>query len=257
MWDKLMLKSILDSSKKVIVLSGAGISTMSGIKDFKTFDEELTKNDGALKREDILNIKYFKENPEEFWMNYNKYFNKGDLSNFKPNKIHKFIKDLENDKEVLVVTQNIDGLHQKEGSSNVIEVHGSYQKLKCISCSKEYNSSDFKSILKEGLIPKCKDGCGGVLKPDIVLFGEGIRGYKEILKEIKSSDLLLVFGTRLEVYPVNKIVDEFLKRKKIEARYKGGTNKRVVIWNKDRTEYDNKVSLVINEDLDKIDDIYK
>lgn len=252
----LELKGLIESSKKILILSGAGVSTLSGVKDFKTFDKELNEC-GEISREELLNIRYFKEDPSRFWEGYMKYFNKGDLDEFIPNEVHKYIQGLENSKEVVVATQNIDGLHQKSGSSRVVELHGSYKDLVCIGCGKEYKSSNFKEGLKEGVIPICKEGCGRVLKPGIILFGEEVSGYNEVIKDIKESDLMIVLGTRLEVYPVTKIVDGFLKRKKVEAKYKGGTKKRLVIWNKDKTLYDNKANIVINEDLNKINELAK
>lgn len=185
-----------------------------------------------------MNINYFKKFPEEFWDYYTHYFNINEMLEAEPNDIHKFIKNLEEEKNVNIITQNIDKLHHKIGSNHIIEVHGNIDKHICLKCKKVYSNQHIK----------CED-CGNYLKPDIVLFGESIRGYDESLKIVRKSDLLLVLGTRLEVYPLNTLVDKFIKQRDKERKYKGGTLKKLIICNNDSTTYDRYANFNSNIDL--------
>ena len=155
---------------------------------------------------------------------------------YKPNITHFKLKELE-DKNKLkcIITQNIDGLHSLAGSKNVLEIHGTIYKNHCIKCNKEYSAEDvFKSIG----IPKCS--CGGIIKPDVVLYEEPLtEAFEEAIRYIKNCDTLIVGGTSLTVYPAASLI-----------RYFKGKN--LILINKDKTPYDNIATLVINEKLGKV-----
>ena len=150
----------------------------------------------------------------------------------KPNSAHKYFAELEKNKEVIVVTQNIDGLHQMAGSTNVIELHGSIMRNYCTSCNKFYSLDDLSC---HG-IPRCT--CGGIIKPDVVLYEEGLNenDIERALNAISTCDLMIVVGTSLVVYPAAGFV-----------RYFRGKN--LVLLNKSETQYDNAADIVIHDDV--------
>jgi NAD-dependent deacetylase len=157
--------------------------------------------------------------------------------NVKPNITHKYLKKLEDSGKLkAIITQNIDGLHTKAGNKNVYEIHGTIYKNYCLNCNKEY---DANYVFKSNGIPKCK--CGGLIKPNVVLYGEMLPEdeYMNSLKAISNADMLLVLGTSLTVYPASSMINYF----------KG---KYLVIINKDKTEYDYKADLVINKKLSEV-----
>ena len=246
------LSSMLSESKNIVVFTGAGVSTKSQIPDFKSVDSDLI----GLSREQILNIEYFKREPEQFWVYYDALFNPASLNTKIPNEIHNWISKLEDSYNVVVITQNIDGLHSKAGSSKVIELHGTHTSYSCLSCGSKFTQEDINSQLVyvesektfrlNYVAPKCN--CGAVLKPDIVLFGEDVKDFDKASATINHADTLIVLGSRLEVAPANKLVHKFLKRKKTKERYTDRKYK-AFIWNLDATPYDSLMDLAINEEF--------
>lgn len=162
--DIIKLKEIIKNSNNIVFLGGAGVSTESGLKDFKG-ENGLYKQKYDKQAEYYLSVKCFYENPQEF---YNFYKTNMNSLNIEPNITHYYLTKLEQKGKLkAIVTQNIDGLHQKAGSKNVLEVHGTIYKNHCIKCGKEY-SADF--VFNSKGIPLCE--CGGIIKPNVVLYGE-------------------------------------------------------------------------------------
>ena len=189
------IENRLRSAKKVVFVTGAGISQESGIPTFRGKDG-LWRNYDAMK---LATIDAFYDNPNLVWEWYNE--RRQNIFNSEPNLGHKAIAELENFVEVCVLTQNIDGLHQKAGSSNVLELHGSIVKIKCTVC-------DFKDeILTEfsELPPLCK--CGNILRPDVVWFGEGLPQdvWQEAIIQASNCDVMIIVGTSLVVSPANTL----------------------------------------------------
>lgn len=189
------IENQVKSAKKVVFVTGAGISQESGIPTFRGKDG-LWRNYDAMK---LATIDAFYDNPKLVWEWYNE--RRQNIFNSEPNLGHKAIAELENFVKVFVLTQNIDGLHQKAGSSNVLELHGSIIKIKCTVC-------DFKDeLLTEfsNLPPLCK--CGNILRPDVVWFGEGLPQdvWQEAIIQASSCDVMIVAGTSLVVSPANTL----------------------------------------------------
>ena len=189
------IENQVKSAKKVVFVTGAGISQESGIPTFRGKDG-LWRNYDAMK---LATIDAFYDNPKLVWEWYNE--RRQNVFNSEPNLGHKAIAELENFVKVFVLTQNIDGLHQKAGSSNVLELHGSIIKIKCTVC-------DFKDeLLTEfsNLPPLCK--CGNILRPDVVWFGEGLPQdvWQEAIIQASSCDVMIIAGTSLVVSPANTL----------------------------------------------------
>ncbi|MCL1631747.1 NAD-dependent deacetylase [Sporolactobacillus sp. CPB3-1] len=195
----------IESSRHLAVLTGAGISVPSGISPFRG-PSGLYQN---AKVEFCLSMHYFLTRPAEFWKFYWSLFDADLLLHAQPNAVHRWLKNLERDREVTIITQNIDGLHHKAGSSAVIEVHGAFNRCICLDCGAEY---DTDQVRKEK-VPHCpafnSEGrtCGTVLKPDIVLFGETVRGVQAAIKAVRRADRLLILGSSLGVAPINCVPD--------------------------------------------------
>ena len=223
----------IKESKKIVFFGGAGVSTESGLKDFRSVDG-LYNEKYDYPPEMILSHTFFINNTDEF---YKFYKDKLDTRNFKPNITHEVLADLE-EKGILssVITQNIDGFHQDAGSKKVLELHGSIKRNYCMNCGEFY---DDKYVFECEGVPKCS--CGGIIKPDVVLYEEGLdtNTVNEAIHEIAKADLLIVGGTSLNVYPA--------------ASYLGFFNgKHLVLINRDKTPYDNRCDLVINDNLGKV-----
>lgn len=228
------LQSIIDQAKHIVFFTGAGVSTGSGIPDFRSQDG-LYNMQYDLPPEEIISHHYFEENPEEF---YRFYKNKMLYLDAKPNIVHTFIAACEQKRKSLgVVTQNIDGLHQAAGSKKVYEIHGSVLRNYCEDCHKFFPATYIKN--SQG-VPRC-DRCGGIIKPDVVLYEEGLSEavLSGAIAAIQSADVLIVLGTSLVVYPAAGLL-----------RYFGG--KHLVLINKDATPYDNAADLVINTTFDQV-----
>jgi len=226
------LKELIAKSNNIIFFGGAGVSTESGIPDFRSKDG-LYNQKYKYPPEYILSHECWLENPEEFYEFYKEKMNCLDAN---PNITHYALAKLEEiGKITCVITQNIDGLHQKAGSKNVAELHGSIYRNYCTKCKKKYEA---KYVFESDNIPKCE--CGGVIKPDVVLYGEFLKDatVRNIKEAIKECDLLIVGGTSLSVYPAAFFV-EF-------------NTKNVVIINRDETDYDDKATLVINDSLGNV-----
>lgn len=226
------LNEIINNAKKIVFFGGAGVSTESGIPDFRSKDGLYNQkfNDDP---EYMLSHECFIKDLEYF---YKFYFDKMIYENVKPNACHKKLKELEeNGKLTAIITQNIDGLHQEAGSKNVLELHGNVNRLFCMECNKEYNLKD----IKDEKVPKCS--CGGILKPDVVLYGEPLNNsvLNQAIYKIQTCDTLIIGGTSLVVYPAAGLINYF-------------RGKNLVIINKETTPMDQQADLVINAPIGKV-----
>lgn len=229
------LKDMIEESHTIAFFTGAGISTLSGIPDFRSKNGLYSNRYHGKKPEKILHIKYFNKHPEEFYAFYRE---KLLIDNIDPNVIHLFISELQQlGKEVTVVTQNIDGLHEKAGSLKIHNLHGTIHRNYCVDCKKEY---DIDYIKQTDGIPYCKE-CGGIIRPAITFYGEFLdkETFKQARLDTKNADLLIVLGTSLVVYPASEIVSHF-------------RGKHLVIINKKRTKFNHQANLVIQEDFAKV-----
>lgn len=227
------LIELIKESNNIVFFGGAGVSTESGLKDFRSVDG-LYNEKYDYPPEEILSHTFFINKTDEF---FRFYIDKLNTKNLKPNITHIVLSDLEKiDKIKAIVTQNIDGFHQEAGSKNVLELHGSIKRNYCMNCNKFYDDT---FIFNTNGIPTCS--CGGTIKPDVVLYEEGLDNetVKDTIKYISEADLLIIGGTSLNVYPATS----FLKY------FKG---KHLVLINRDKTMYDNECDLVINDNLGKV-----
>ncbi len=227
------LQEILDTHHKIVFFGGAGVSTESGIPDFRSQDG-LYHMQYAYPPETIISHSFFVRNTEEF---YRFYKDKMLILDVEPNAAHKKLAELEAaGKLTAVVTQNIDGLHQKAGSRNVFELHGSIHRNYCTSCGKFYDGAYIKAA--EG-IPRCS--CGGLIKPDVVLYEEGLddKVIRGAVKAISEADCLIIGGTSLVVYPAAGLIDYF-------------RGDKLVLINKSSTSRDRLANLVISEPIGEV-----
>jgi NAD-dependent deacetylase len=184
-------------AKKVGVLTGAGLSTAAGIPDFRGPKGLYVTR--KYDPETVFEIQYFRRDPAPFYA-FSKDF-LGMIETIKPTFTHSFLAKMESENKLTgVITQNIDGLHTKAGSKTVIPVHGDYETAHCLKCGSAYSLSDYKSDVMDGKVPHCVK-CGSVIKPDVVFFGEGVRGLEEAFSLAASCDFFLVLGSSLQVYP--------------------------------------------------------
>lgn len=226
------LQEIIDDSEKIVFFGGAGVSTESGIPDFRSVDG-LYNQKYDYPPETIISHSFFVRYPEEF---YRFYRDKMIFPDAKPNDAHKKLAELEKcGKLSAVVTQNIDGLHQMAGSKNVIELHGSVHRNYCTKCGKFYPLS---AITESAGVPKCS--CGGTIKPDVVLYEESLKteDIERAVSEISAADTLIIGGTSLVVYPAAGLV-----------RYFKG--KHLAVINKSEINANN-AKLVINDSIGKV-----
>lgn len=227
------LEKIIDESNNIVFFGGAGVSTESGIPDFRSRDG-LYNQKYKYSPEEILSHTFFMNNTEDF---YNFYRDKIIKYDAKPNAAHIRLAELEKEGKLkAVVTQNIDGLHYDAGSKNVFELHGSIRRNHCMKCGKFFTLNYIKS--SEG-VPRCE--CGGVIKPDVVLYEEGLddKTVDEAVAAIQKADVLIVGGTSLTVYPAAG----FLRY------YKGN---HLVLINKTRTPIDDKAELALYGNIGNI-----
>ena len=227
------LQSIVDASKRIVFFGGAGVSTESGIPDFRSVDG-LYSQKYAYPPETILSHSFFEARPEEFFKFYR---DKLLIKGVKPNKAHLKLAEMEQKGKLsAVVTQNIDGLHQTAGSKNVFELHGSTLRNYCIECGRFY---PVEAIMGSTGVPKCS--CGGVIKPDVVLYEEPLDPdtTKGALREISNADTLIVAGTSLTVYPAAGFLDYF-------------RGKELVLINRDPTPADKPATLVIHAKVGEV-----
>ena len=197
------LQKMIDQSSRIVFFGGAGVSTESGIPDFRSADGIYSQK-GRFSPEQIVSHTFFMRHTKDF---YEFYKEKMMILDAKPNAAHLKLAEMENaGKLTAVVTQNIDGLHQAAGSRRVYELHGSIHRNYCMNCGKFYDAAYVKN--SEG-IPKCS--CGGVVKPDVVLYEEGLdpQTIQDAVEAIASADMLLIGGTSLVVYPAAGFIDYF------------------------------------------------
>lgn len=231
------LQSLIDQSHHIVFFGGAGVSTESGIPDFRSQDG-LYKQKYKYPPEMIISHSFFISETEEF---YRFYRDKMLLLDKKPNAAHFYLAELEKTGKLdCVITQNIDGLHSIAGSKNVIELHGSIHRNYCMNCGSEFSASFVKD--SETIVPHCPL-CGGIIKPDVVLYEEALNemDIEKAITAIENADLLLVAGTSLVVYPACTFID-----------YYRGTN--MVLINKDEISYDDRANLVIHQ---KVGELFK
>lgn len=203
----IQFKNQLKDSQKIVFFGGAGVSTESGIPDFRSGKGLFMKNSGyEYPPEQIVSHSFFNHHPKIF---FEYYFKNLVHKNAKPNQAHFFLAELERDgKEVSIITQNIDGLHQKAGSSKVCELHGSIWRNYCLECGKKFSLEDLQKD-NQG-IPRCP-GDGAIVRPDVTLYEEQLDQVilNKALNVIREADMLIVAGTSLSVYPAAGIVDWF------------------------------------------------
>lgn len=224
---------IINESNNIVFFGGAGVSTESGIPDFRSKDG-LYNQKYKFPPEEILSHTFFMNNTGEF---YKFYRDKMNSLKYEPNITHLKLAKLEKiGKLKAIITQNIDGLHQKAGSRVVYELHGSVLRNYCMKCKKAY-SDDY--IFSNENIPICE--CGGLIKPDVVLYGEMLNDdiVSKSIEAIKNAEVLIIGGTSLTVYPANSLIYYF----------KG---KKLILINKDFTQMDNMADLVINDSLGNV-----
>ena len=227
------LQQLIDESDNIVFFGGAGVSTESGIPDFRSVDG-LYSQKFRYPPEEMLSHTFFVEHPDEF---YNFYRQKMICRDAKPNPAHVRLAELEaKGKLRAVITQNIDGLHQTAGSKRVLELHGSVMRNYCQRCGKPYG---IDAIIKSEGIPHCS--CGGVIKPDVVLYEEGLdqQTIQDAVDYIAGADVLIVGGTSLVVYPAAGLI-----------RYYRG--KKLVLINRAQTGYDNHACLLLDESIGKV-----
>lgn len=227
------LKTWVQESKRIVFFGGAGVSTESGIPDFRSVDG-LYNQKFDYPPETIISHSFFLKNPEYFFRFYRE---KMLPLGFSPNITHKKLAQWEEvGKLTAVITQNIDGLHQKAGSHRVLELHGSVLRNYCMKCHKSYSAEYVKN--SQGI---CRCDCGGIIRPDVVLYEESLDSQvlEKSIYAIAQCDLLIVGGTSLTVYPAAGLL-----------RYYPGH--RLVLINRDETPYDNQADLVLHESLGKV-----
>ena len=232
-------KKMIALSKNIVFFGGAGVSTESGIRDYRSKDGIYsTVKEYGISPETILSHDFFLDNPEIFYDFYRKYFLNCDAV---PNAAHTAIAKLESAGKIkAVITQNVDGLHQKAGSKNVLEIHGITDEYYCVKCKKRF-STDYMQLC-DGVVPYC-DECGELVRPDVTLYGERLNADVEAkaLGALSEADMLIVGGTSLVVYPAAGLIDYF----------KGS---HLILINKSKTERDSQADLIIN---DKIGEVFK
>lgn len=227
------LKQWITESNRIVFFGGAGVSTESGIPDFRSVDG-LYSQKFDYPPEQIISHSFYRRDPEYFFRFYRE---KMLPLGFEPNITHKILARWEAEGKLLaVVTQNIDGLHQKAGSKRVYELHGSVLRNYCTKCRK-FHSAEF--VKEAPGVPRCD--CGGIVKPDVVLYEESLDGatIEGSVRAISQADLLIVAGTSLTVYPAAGLVNY----------YRGN---RMVLINRDETPYDHQADLVFHEKLGEI-----
>ncbi len=227
------LKDIVAKHDNIVFFGGAGVSTESGIPDFRSVDG-LYNQQYKYPPETILSYPFFVSNTSEF---YEFYKNKMIIENVRPNPAHLKLAELEQQGKLkAVITQNIDGLHQAAGSKNVLELHGSIHRNYCVKCRKYY-PLDFIATSRD--IPLCD--CGGTVKPDVVLYSECLDTgvLQDSTKYISKAQVLIVGGTSLGVYPAAQLINY----------YKGNN---LILINKGQTPWDDRVDLLINDSIGKV-----
>lgn len=226
-------KTWIEQSNNIVFFGGAGVSTESGIPDFRSVDG-LYNQKYKYPPETIISHNFFEKNIEEF---YKFYKDKMICLDAKPNITHIKLAELEyKGKLKAIITQNIDGLHQLAGSKEVLELHGSVHRNYCLKCKRSY---DVNYVINSKGVPRCE--CGGIIKPDVVLYEEGLDNsiLQKSVDYISNADILIIAGTSLSVYPAAGLI-----------RYYRGN--KLILINKTPTPYDKEANLVINLSLGKV-----
>lgn len=227
------LKEVIANSENIVFFGGAGVSTESGIPDFRSKDG-LYNQKFEFPPEEILSYTFFMNHPDEFFRFYKEKMN---ALPYEPNITHKKLTELEQSGKLkAIITQNIDGLHQKCGSKNVLELHGSILRNFCMKCHTFY---DANYVFESVEVPRCT--CGSIIKPDVVLYEEPLDEtiLTKAIQKIEEAEVLIVAGTSLMVYPASGLI----------LYFKG---KKLVLLNKDDTPYDTLANLVIHDSLGNI-----
>ena len=229
------LAKLIEESQNIVFFGGAGVSTESGIKDFRSKDGlyNLQSKYGR-PYEEMLSHTYFMNHTETFYKFYREFMIS---TTAKPNQAHLYLAELEKRKNLTVITQNIDGLHQMAGSQNVLELHGSVHRNYCMNCYRKYG---LDIVLNTDGIPKCPH-CGGTIKPDVVLYEEGLDDnvINAALMAIRNADLMIIAGTSLRVYPAAGMIRYFRGR-------------HLVVINKEPLYLGNSVELEINSPVGEV-----
>lgn len=229
------LKTMIGESRKIVGFTGAGISVPSGIPDFRSANGIYNeKTNRTYSPEEMVSHSFLAAHPEDFFEFYR---DKMLYPDAEPNEAHRLFARLEEDgHEVTIVTQNIDGLHQKAGSKHVLELHGSVHRNYCVRCRRKY---PLEKVLETSGVPRC--ACGGLIRPDVVLYEESLDEHviDRTVKAIREADMLIIVGTSLVVYPAASFV-----------RYYPGN--RLVSINLSHTSMDSWASLCIYEDCEKV-----
>ena len=228
-------QEIIDRSRRIVFFGGAGVSTASGIPDFRSAEGLYAEEAGGLSPEMILSKSFFYLQTEKFFDYYRKHLLYPDA---KPNAAHRKLFELEQkDKLRGIVTQNIDGLHKAAGNIRVYELHGNVHENECMDCGASY---PMEAILESEGIPRCRD-CGGVIKPNVVLYGEALPKYVCIgaIREITNADTLIVAGTSLAVEPAASFLSHFRGR-------------NLVVINRDPIPAETQAALVLRGDVAEI-----
>lgn len=228
------LREMIRGAKRIVFFGGAGVSTASGIPDFRSAQGLYAEEQDGLSPEMILSKSFFYLQPEKFFDYYRKHLLYPDA---KPNAAHRYLFELEKqDKLRGIVTQNVDGLHRQAGNIRVYELHGNVHENHCMECGAAY---PMEKVLRSQGIPRCE--CGGAIKPDVVLYGEPLEKYVCIgaRREITNADLLIVAGTSLAVEPAASFTEDF-------------RGKHLVVINREETSADRKAELVIRQDVAEV-----
>ena len=225
--------SLYEKARRIVVLTGAGVSTLSGIPDFRSSDGLYSKEFGHMKVESILDIDFFREHPDVFYSWAKDYW--FEMEKYEPSIIHRSLAAMEAAGKLTegIFTQNIDGLHQKAGSKKVYELHGSVREGYCMNCRRHYGYAFMADMVRNGAVPVC-GSCGGLVKPDIVFYGEPLDTTTLMRAEnaFAAADLAIVLGSSLVVNPAASLPY-------ISAQ----SGKDIVIVNRDSTYIDQYAAL--------------
>ena len=228
-------QEIIDRSRRIVFFGGAGVSTASGIPDFRSAEGLYAEEENGLSPEMILSKSFFYLQTEKFFDYYRKHLLYPDAE---PNAAHRKLFELEQkDKLRGIVTQNVDGLHRVAGNIRVYELHGNVHENECMDCGASY---PMKAILDSEGIPRCRD-CGGVIKPNVVLFGEALPKYVCIgaIREITNADTLIVAGTSLAVEPAASMLRDY-------------SGRHLIVINRSATPADETAEIVLHEDVEEV-----
>ena len=228
----------IEESNYIVFFGGAGVSTESGIPDFRSVDG-LYNQQYKYPPETMLSHSFFMREPEEFFRFYN---NKVLAPDAEPNNAHKALASLEKKGKLkAVITQNIDGLHQKAGSEEVLELHGSVLRNYCMKCGRSYDLDEVIAKIEKDGVPYCDDCKGAMIKPDVVLYEEGLNQsiLSRSVEHLSKADMLIIGGTSLVVYPAVGLIDYYHGNK-------------LVLINRDATSRDSAANLVIHDSIGEV-----